>query len=910
MCKSGSSTTTQAPPDWLMNAYKGFIGNAQGLAGNSDPNSLVAGFTPDQLKAFKSLDQAGDMKPQQFSADAVNQYMSPYTSDVIKATEAQLNQQDAEQQSNLKGNIASAGAWGGDRSAVVQSQLAGQQDLANNSTIANLENSGYTQALNEFNQQQGMTLQEQQAREQAAEAQLGAGTLQQQLAQQKIDVPYQQMDWLAQMFGTLGPLSGGTSHTQTYTPFSIADGGRIPRLADGGVTRDIYIPFGGGPVVHGGGLNIQSPNTSSGKSPSASSQLGDIDSGLKDMGVNNGISGLFSSGPASDAAAAPGTIASGSSASPFAGMGGLFGTTVDAGAGAAASGAGAAELGAAGAAGAGAAGAGAATAGAGAAGAGAAGAAGAGSLADLGFLALLKRGGRTQGFDDGGTVDVDADGNPIPAGASALTIDQTPPEWRGAATNYAQPVQHVPMADAGMPIPPSSDATQRAPLADAGLPISAAGSAAPSDIDDDPKWENGAPVVQGAGIADAGTSGLKPGYYSKRPAPDPWMSVATGVLGALASRSLSKGALAGLQDYQHREELEENPTVDHSGATVHVRYGGPDGQDLDTGIPTQAALTSKALTEYRKGELETRQDQIAERAQASKDAVEQRREAAAQASMDRENALKVAAINASAGRYTPIPGKGVDENGKPVDGVYMTNGKTGQMEFRPGVVLTNKQGNFRSLPAMVAAKFQEENPNATVQDAENFAAAYTARVAGASNAGRGAAATAVNEGTVNNSIGILRKLIPLAASTGPITDINNFTQAVARHTNDADAINYKNAIDSISAEYARVMTGTTGGTASSDSSRREAAERILKGYNAQALPAVLDQMQAEMRGRSGSYSNVLNQMTGDSYAGPNAPGNSPSHAASQFHEGQILHQNGNIYKVINGAPVFQGHGSP
>ena len=48
----------------------------------------------------------------------------------------------------------SQGAWGGDRSAIAQAELANQQHLAQAPTIAGLENQGYSQALGEFNTQQ------------------------------------------------------------------------------------------------------------------------------------------------------------------------------------------------------------------------------------------------------------------------------------------------------------------------------------------------------------------------------------------------------------------------------------------------------------------------------------------------------------------------------------------------------------------------------------------------------------------------------------------------------------------------------------------------------------------------------------------------------------------------------------
>jgi hypothetical protein len=147
---------------------------------------------------------------------------------------------------------------------------------------------------------------------------------------------------------------------------------------------------------------------------------------------------------------------------------------------------------------------------------------------------------------------------------------------------------------------------------------------------------------------------------------------------------------------------------------------------------------------------------------------------------------------------------------------------------------------------------------------------FEARKSAGGMAAKGQIGTSINEGTVNNSINILRKLIPIAASKGNFTQLNDLQQFIRRSSNDANAANFKNAVDSISNEYARVMTGATGGTASSDSARNEAAHRILLGYNGNTLQAVLNQMQQEMRGRSESYKAALSQLTGG-YSGIDVP---------------------------------------
>ena len=154
---------------------------------------------------------------------------------------------------------------------------------------------------------------------------------------------------------------------------------------------------------------------------------------------------------------------------------------------------------------------------------------------------------------------------------------------------------------------------------------------------------------------------------------------------------------------------------------------------------------------------------------------------------------------------------------------------------------------------------------------QNNGLALHARQAAAGRIATAGAQTAVNEGTVNNSISILRQMMPVAASHGPFTDVNDFEQWVGRKTNDPNAVKLKNAIDTITNEYARVMTGSTTGAPSSDSARSEAAERLMTGYNQGTLDQALGLMQQEMRGRSDYYNNVLSQLSGGRYGGAPIP---------------------------------------
>lgn len=276
MSGSSSTTTTQALPQYGT-AYSNLLSRAQQTG--SQPyvpytGQMVAGFNPTQEQVFGQVANTAGASGsaaadpylaaaeqnfnaattplwgsvQQFSPGAVSQYESPYTQDVVNATQKQFDLQNAQQQQQLEGSAAAAGAFGGDRQAVMQAQLAGQQQAAQAPVIAGLENTGYQTALGEFNTQQQNQLGANEANawlnSQAAfgNASLGSeaqnlqlagesalantGQEQQALAQENLNVPYeqwiaqqaypyQQESWLAGMDTGLGGAAGSTSTTKT-----------------------------------------------------------------------------------------------------------------------------------------------------------------------------------------------------------------------------------------------------------------------------------------------------------------------------------------------------------------------------------------------------------------------------------------------------------------------------------------------------------------------------------------------------------------------------------------------------------------------------------------------------------------------------------------------------------------------
>ena len=123
--------------------YGGAYGQGQQYLGNATQFGLAGA-------------QAVD--PTQLGKQQIDQYMSPYLSNVLQSTLAPLQQQQAQQQSSLVGNQIGSGAFGGDRGKIAQAVLAGQQNMATSKTVSDLMNQGYGQALSTAQQQQGLGL--------------------------------------------------------------------------------------------------------------------------------------------------------------------------------------------------------------------------------------------------------------------------------------------------------------------------------------------------------------------------------------------------------------------------------------------------------------------------------------------------------------------------------------------------------------------------------------------------------------------------------------------------------------------------------------------------------------------------------------------------------------------------------
>lgn len=252
-------------------------------------------------------------------------------------------------------------------------------------------------------------------------------------------------------------------------------------------------------------------------------------------------------------------------------------------------------------------------------------------------LALLKDGGRAH-YDDGGEIDDDDDieGSGDSVSAPAGIAAAPPPSGR-------------PTASAA---PPSASSVTKEPhtftpdtneiLLKTGLAMMA-----------------GTSPYAAANIGRGGLAGVQ--EYDQQKQWDAQQQT--------RQQSLDRETQRDAAQAQHFKDMDDKPVIDHSGPTTRIVYPSEKNADgspkiLDLGIPT---------TDYLKAQSD-------EQHQRTQEGIERGK-------------LGIMQQQAESGKYsTAVPGTGADPNDptKQVPGAYVTNTKTGDVTFKPGVVLTAK----------------------------------------------------------------------------------------------------------------------------------------------------------------------------------------------------------------------------
>jgi hypothetical protein len=266
-------TWVQQPAETLLNTMTGLMGQPLSI-----PGQQVAGFTPTQTAAMEQAyggigayqpylqaagagQQAamgamgagvGALGGMQFDPSGVTPWMDQWQDDVTQGALAEIDRQAAMAQNRLGGQAAQAGAFGGSRFGIQQSELArGAQDLKSKRIFEDMSRNyqqavGAMQAANQQQLQQGAAFgqlgqatsgiagqmaglggQAQAMGQSDVNQLMGIGGMQQQLAQTGLTAgyqnqlnaamaPYNQLGFGANILQTLAPTAGTT--TQTVAP--------------------------------------------------------------------------------------------------------------------------------------------------------------------------------------------------------------------------------------------------------------------------------------------------------------------------------------------------------------------------------------------------------------------------------------------------------------------------------------------------------------------------------------------------------------------------------------------------------------------------------------------------------------------------------------------------------------------
>lgn len=186
------------------------LGAAQDIASNVATAAGGLGYSPTQFQNMFQAPgayQAGTFQGGTFDAGQAQQYMNPYMQAALAPTLSELNRQAEIARTQQAGRLSQAGAYGGSRQAIMESELARNLMESQRKTIGEGYASAYDKAMAQYNADQARALQAQQFGEQSR--QFGAGqamTAAQQAAQ--YGQAAQQATEASKQFGAQYGLSG------------------------------------------------------------------------------------------------------------------------------------------------------------------------------------------------------------------------------------------------------------------------------------------------------------------------------------------------------------------------------------------------------------------------------------------------------------------------------------------------------------------------------------------------------------------------------------------------------------------------------------------------------------------------------------------------------------------------------
>lgn len=360
MSKGSNSTSTESsntPNPTAMGAYNSLLSQAQSVAstpyqpytgeevaplnstqqaGVGNISDLASGFQPYAAQAGSNIAGAGAP----ITAADLSNYYNPYTSQVVNATQADFDTQNARANSTVTGNAAAQGALGGNRVGVAQALTQEGQERVQAPVIAGLQSQGFQQAQQAAQTDKSRQLQAGSAElaggEQTAQAQVGAGTLAQQTQQsqdtqaradyfQQQGYPFATAQWLASIVLPTGSQMGSSAQSATQGPTPnqwtqaaglgvtaaaafARDGGRIQGFAEGGAPNmDVTGGMGWVPAAQVQGHPLATATAPPGKLNDPNSQSGAAGLGGMGAGLGKIGKGLFNKFADSDPNALAGT---------------------------------------------------------------------------------------------------------------------------------------------------------------------------------------------------------------------------------------------------------------------------------------------------------------------------------------------------------------------------------------------------------------------------------------------------------------------------------------------------------------------------------------------------------------------------------------------------------------------------
>ena len=168
----------------------------QQLAGLSEGQQAAIASALSGVGAFQPFLQQGSAAVGQgitgaqgasFDPTSYQQFMNPFTEDVIARTQQDIAEKGAQQQLQAQASAAGQGAFGGSRQAILQGQIAADTMDHQARTGAQLRSAGFQQAQNLAQQQANQALRQAQLTGQLGVSQAGLGQLGQQLGVQDIN---------------------------------------------------------------------------------------------------------------------------------------------------------------------------------------------------------------------------------------------------------------------------------------------------------------------------------------------------------------------------------------------------------------------------------------------------------------------------------------------------------------------------------------------------------------------------------------------------------------------------------------------------------------------------------------------------------------------------------------------------